>query len=59
MGVGEDGESIADPMQAQPQIVPIYTTDIPLIPDYLPPEFVEFKSVRYNEPKEKERGREK
>ncbi|WP_019299519.1 hypothetical protein [Lactococcus garvieae] len=54
VGVGEDGESLADPMQAQPQIVPIYTTDVPLIADYLPPEFVEFKSVRYNEPKERE-----
>ena len=59
VGVGEDGESLADPMQAQPQIVPIYTTDVPLIADYLPPEFVEFKSVRYNEPKEQEKEREK
>ncbi|WP_260603720.1 LPXTG cell wall anchor domain-containing protein [Lactococcus garvieae] len=59
VGVGEDGESLADPMQAQPQIVPIYTTDVPLIADYLPPEFVEFKSVRYNEPKEQEKKKER
>lgn len=59
VGVGEDGESLADPMQAQPQIVPIYTTDVPLIADYLPPEFVEFKSVRYNEPKNKKEKEEK
>lgn len=38
VGIDSDGVTLADPMQAQPQIVPIYTVDVPVVLDFLPPE---------------------
>jgi hypothetical protein len=39
-------------MQDQPKIVPIYTAEVPLILDYLPPELVTLQIERYSIPKE-------
>ncbi len=38
VGINEDGTTLSDPIQAQPQIVPIYTVDVPNVTEFLAPD---------------------